>query len=134
MRALLVALALLTLSACAPRDTDAADRSDPITTVPQLEAALSSSGLLLSPRGMTTRALGGASGEEYAVRGVTDGFIQVYRFASEEEADRNVGFIAPSGPSGSVEVYQSGPLVVAAFGRSATINTALRRALGAPRL
>lgn len=134
MRALPLFLALLVLAACAPQEGEAVSDDGPITTVPQLEAALSSSGLLLSPRAITTPALVTGNGQEYAVRGVANGFIQVYSFPSEETADRNVGFIDLSAGAGTVEVYQSGPLVVAAYGRNATIGSALRRALGSPRL
>ena len=129
---LLVALSLA-VAACAPRPAaEVADDGARVETEAALEAALGQSGFLLSPRGFSTDPLVAATATEYVVGGTGRGFLQVYTFDSDDEAERNLNQVAASGAATRARVYRSGPLVVAYYGNDAALGASLTRVLGSP--
>ena len=127
---------LSALTACAPREGAAveANANGRVTTEAGLEAALGRSGFLLQPRGFTTDPLVSASASEYAVGGTGVGYLQVYSFTSDEQAERDTRDVAARGVGGGTRVYRNGSLVVAYYGSDPSLGATLTRLLGPPAL
>ncbi|MDX1532189.1 MAG: hypothetical protein R3362_11735 [Rhodothermales bacterium] len=127
MRPAAALLCFALLAGCAGSDRTAAPDADVVTAF-DVTDYLRTEGYPLTQIGLTRPLFSGAVGTAYEV---ANGELHLYEFDSEADARGRVGQVtARALGAGPVSVYQRGRLVVAYFGASLSVESALTQALG----